>query len=292
MKLKHHGKGYIAAVLITTVILVVSLNSNSILQATGELISPPPPVTPVPPGSLPPSPLPFTPPGQTVSPYFVMIPSHRDKILHWVQNSYTYNTMSPDRASGQVVTGEIWERVSADGIPDKFHGYYAFADGSFYQEVLQTSDKTIVVTSDRDPKQVRCQESPSTLDKMRFLLPPFVDRSMLPQHGFKSSGGLTKQLPSTASLPAVKPVETNSSDGGIQGWSSQQVDDLGLNRLKRLEVNSSGRLLMGQTQSTNKSGEIQSETWTTYGTLEIYELKDIPVAQFNLSLKSKEACRG
>ncbi len=290
---------FITAALISATLLMVLLNGSLILQAAQGVFPTPLPVTPPPPGTTPIPEASIEPLGQRLPSYFVTVPSFAGKVLHWTRIDYSYNTTSLDPANGQPVTGEIWEQVGDDGIPIKVHGRYIRPNGTFHQETVQTRDEITTVMGAGYPKPPpsiktpRCSASPwrRSPDAMRGLLPPFVDEGMLPQSGFRMSGGLTKQLPTTMSLAGVKPILTYGPDTSARRWVSRQTEN-GLTNLKASEVGAQGRVLVAQALLINPAGQVINETWAAYGSLEVYDPVSVPASVFNLSQQAQEECRG
>ncbi len=285
---------FVAVASISMAFLILILNGNEILQAAQALIPTPLPVTPPPPGVTPIPDFSMEAPGQKVPQYFVRVPSFTGKILHWTQISYSYEKSSSSPTNGQPLTGQTWVLVSDDGFPSKFHNQYTSSNGTLDQESLQIGDSITVVMGANYPKPpTRCNPSPRRLspDAARSLLPTFVDEGTLSRFGFTRSGGLTKQLPTTESLPGTKPLMVYGPDITARRWELVQSRN-GMINIQALEIGAFGRVLVGQAQLLNAKGEVENETRFTFGALEVYDPASVPATVFTLSQKALEACHG
>ncbi len=292
---------FVAVASISMAFLILILNGNEILQAAQGLFPPtPPPVTPPPPGVTPARQEAVEPPESKVPSYIMSGPSFAGKVLHWTQVDYSYISTNLDPANGQPVTGEIWVQVGDDGIPIKFHNLYRRQEGTFHQESLQTRDAITVVMGEGYPKpppQIkpppRCTTSPwhRSADVWRSLLPLFADDAALARYGFTQNGGLTKQLPSTVSLPGVKPIVTYGSDNNVRRWLLRESAD-GLMNLKAVELGAYGRVVASEARLVTPKGDSVNETWAAYGILEVYDPISVPGSVFILSQQAQEVCRG
>lgn len=233
----------------------------------------------------------FVPPGAGRPGFFVQR-NFAGRTLHWVQRGYSFNPGTPDPANGKEVSTEVWVRVGTDGLPTDLHVLYTFADGSFQQEIVQDrNQETVVFNPVNAPTPgPSCRAVwPSSLESLRYALPPFVEESALGGAGFARAGTTSLQLPATASLPGVKPVAVHVA-GAMNGWEKKTVAD-GVTATARFDVGADGRVLATREWRTDNAGVVLGEARTTYGTLEEYDATAVPTTVFALSAQAGGVCR-
>src|SRR5579883_1481111 len=149
------GRSLVVAAVGGVTALARILIASTIIQATPGL-APSPPSAPTPaPVATPPRRSPSTTaapaPQQNRPSFLIAMPTLDGKTLHWVQINYGFRPDGRDPSNGQPVTGDIWEELNSNGAAVRFHGHYTFADGTFYQEILQTAGKMTVILGRPNP---------------------------------------------------------------------------------------------------------------------------------------------
>lgn len=287
-----HVRRYVCPVavagLLMATALILLLNNSRNQAVTADIVNTP---TPAVPGVV------STPPPATERAAFVVTPpSLVGKVLHWTPTEYHYAARSPDPGNGRAVTGDIWVQMGPDGVPTLFHGRYTYADGSFRQEIVQTPHaesvtfETAMVPTTPVGRADCTQRAGSTPDRMRGLVPQFIDETALPRFGFRATGGgpPAKPLPVTTSVPGVAPRLIY--DGGtIRRWEERLAGTGGTGEMLTLEIGTEGRLRVRLSQLVDAQGQVVNEDWTAYGPLEVYDAGAIPASVFALS---QEGCHG
>jgi len=279
----------------TASLLAIGLAGTGVLLAAGAFIPAAPP--PTPPPSRPPSGSATSAPGPPtpVHPDF-LVTAHTlaDRVLHWSQTTYNYFNLGADPANAQPVTGDIWERVGADANAVELHGHYTLADGSFYQETLETGTRrTIVLGSRFDvPSAAHCAPATAVISgRLQIALPPFADQTRLGGAGYQRNGGLTRPLPSTAPLNGTASLASFGPENLAQGWVRSESRD-GMTNTYRLELGPQGRVLSSGARLNDPSGKRVTENWVAYGALVVYAPSSVPSSVFALSEQAQEICHG
>lgn len=225
------------------------------------------------------------------------------KVLHWVENDYSQTPGNPDPANGKTVRGDIWELVDATGTVSQFVGIYTLPDGSFHQEVIETANGlTVVYGSDYNKLKApgtidsagnRCNAIAQPVDAARrqSLLPPFVGMAM--PAGAKVGSSHSAPLapvPTTPMLQGMPPVQTYGAASVLTQWTQQVTQPGGFTVHNVFESDSSNRLEAVRSQQFNAAGTIVSETWTTYGALQIYPVTSASTTVFSSAQQVMEEC--
>lgn len=228
-----------------------------------------------------------------------------DKVVHWIQTSYSYDPTSRDPGNGVVITGDIWEQIGPDSLPTAFRAQYRLPDGTLLQEILQTRKEVIVIygpayAQARSPlyRGGTCDvaRSPSNATDMAMLLPQFADVSALlgsvHRVGAVVSDSSSKPLPATPKSEFGAPTEIYGPDSLISRLTFRQLTNApGITSAETIEVGAQARIRFDEIQDVDSSGAVLSTVWDAYGSLIVYEPKVAPESIFSASQALLGGCQ-
>jgi hypothetical protein len=219
-------------------------------------------------------------------------------VLNWRQRSLVNDPGGPDRANGRLIIGDVWVQMNDSGHPTRFHGRYAYEDGSFRQEILQTSTEVIVTFEPaqavRVPtgEQMCTQRGPSTPEALRSAAPPFVNDNALQSAGFRSVGRISPTaLPSLSEsiLPSGVPQRVYETPTSFERWEERATSPTGASSTTVLEIAPDGRLIATSSRRTAAHGQFLGSEETWYGPLRAYHPSALPASIFTLT---RAGCNG
>jgi hypothetical protein len=208
-------------------------------------------------------------------------PALADTWIHWQEREYHYASSSPDLANGQMLVGDIWEHIGADGIPTLLHEWFTFANGRLHQENYQDRQTTITVYGSdymaTDPAQVPLTQNycvthwPVVPSSFAKLTPEFADESKLPAAGFRrAQGAPTRPLPDTPPL-AAPPMTIYAAPASLHVWKILHHDTASsTSSAIIINVDAAGRVVYDEWLSTDAKGHATLDTWDALGPLYVY----------------------
>lgn len=218
-------------------------------------------------------------------------PSFAGRVIHGTVISVMQMTDARDPSSEQVVNGEFWVELNADGSVRRSRERFVLRDGGVLQEDVYSDGQLTTVYGTGDGHVtagcVETAEAPPPL-----VVPPFAaDATILTALGFVPSDGLSQTLPQTLPLPSSAPLRTYGTDeSAVQGWQQQTPLEQGDVEMRHLEVDASGRIVVGDAWQVNAHGVVSNELRQMYGPLEVYDVATVPGTLFELEQQAIGAC--
>lgn len=223
-------------------------------------------------------------------------PNFAGKVLHWAQINYTYEPNQPDPANGKAITADIWVWVGNDGTPSAFVARYYLPDGTLHQQSIWTPTESITIfgsdyrslpgydTSVGQP----CVQRGAPNPHLSSAFPLYVDPAALVGHGFVSTQASppSHPVPTTIRPTTTSPAEIFKTATPANVWQATARQD-GKTSTNYAAADSSGRLTMQQSTTTDADGTILRETWLSVGDLDVYGSSQLP-ASVVASLQSQE----
>jgi hypothetical protein len=231
-------------------------------------------------------------------PWIKSAPFAAHTVLHWRQINLNYVSGGIDPTNGKEVLADIWVQFGADSHIVTYHAIYTYLDGTFVQEIFETSKINTVIQSKVYavflpkplPKNWCITEQSTNQDELQSRFPPFADESMLLADNFHRSGSiLTKPLPTTPSVSGLTPVEVYDASGSIGVWS-QELHQQDLVTTSMVEVGLHDRVLIGSSKTQDSAGTVKQANWVTLGQLDIYKPAPALTPFLMMSPQSTKGC--
>lgn len=238
---------------------------------------------------------PYDPPGSRQPPNLELSsPSFAGKILHWGQTTYVYDVNRSDPANGKVLSQDVWEQIGEDGVPTKLHAVSTLPDGTFHQEVVETSNLSVTVWSGFETftGSSLCETRATKASADIRAKPLFYDEAVIAELGYKQVNGSADELPMTMPHHDIEPVTRLDAGGNIQRWERSQMTATGLTEMNFIEVGDQGRVLAVGGRHTNAMGDIVAESRIAFGPLEVYAPDSVPESVFAVAHGTSEVCFG
>lgn len=219
-------------------------------------------------------------------------------ILHWRQINLNYISGGVDPTNGKEVLADIWVQFGADSHIVTYHAIYRYLDGTFVQEIFETSKIDIVIQSKAYavflPKPLTknwcITEQLTNQDELQSRFPPFADESVLLADNFHRSGGiLTKPLPNTPSVSGLAPGEVYDVSGSIDVWS-QELHQQNLVTTSMVEVGLHDRVLLGSSETQDSTGTVKQANWVALGPLDVFNPAPALTSFLMMSPQSTKGC--
>ena len=244
-----------------------------------------------------------TPPEQSRSldgqrPWIKSVPFAANTVLHWRQINLNYDSEGIDPANGKEVLADIWVQFGADRHIAIYHATYTYLDGTFVQEIFESSKINIVLQSKAYavfmpkplPRNWCITEQSTNQDELQSHFPPFADESMLLTNNFRRSGNtLTKPLPTTPSVSGLTPVEVYGASGSIRVWS-QELHQQNLVMTSVIVVGQRDRVLLGSSETRDSAGTVKQANWVALGPLDVYKPAPALTSFLMMSPQSTKGC--
>lgn len=276
---------------VTTVLTASILLGGGVTADSAHPVVPSPP--PIGPDTM--AKEPYDPPGSSQPPNLELSsPSFAGKILHWGQTTYVYDVNRSDPANGKELSVDVWEQIGYDGVPTRLHAVSSLPDGTFHQEMVDTSNLSITVWSEFEAStgSSLCETRATKASADIRAKPRFYDEAVIAELGYKQVNGSANQLSITMPLPGIEPVTRLDSGGNVRRWERSQAPATGPTDMNFIEVGDQGRVLAVGGRQTNAMGDILAESRIAFGPLEVYAPNSVPESVFAVAHETPEACFG